>query len=152
MKKIFVYLLTIWIPVYVLIGLLASCEKSTVDENTLTNQAPPSNNAVKTGVVGKWQLLEFFQDMGNGQGNWIPAQETEQVTFTSAGDFVFNGKFPLSLKQFDKYKIIDGSHVQLYASQSDEQAIYLFKRESDQNLLFNAVCKENCSRRYSIMK
>ena len=107
---------------------------------------------VKTGVVGKWQLSEYFQDMGNGQGSWIPAQETEQVTFTTAGDFIFNCKFPLSLKQFDKYKIIDATHIQLYASQSDEQATYLFKRENDDHLLFNAICKENCSRRYSIMK
>jgi hypothetical protein len=144
MKKIFALLLSIWIPIYLMFGLLASCEKSTGDEVSLMNSL--QTDFAKNSVVGKWQLKEFFQNSGNGGGAWMPAQNAEQVIFSESGDFSANEFFPD--KQFNKYRIIDSTKIELYSTQSEEKATYYFKRESATNLLFQPPCRENCSKRY----
>jgi len=74
MKKIFALLLSIWIPIYLLFGLLASCEKSTMNEVAASSDpVPVSTEVTKNSVTGTWQLKEFYQNIGNGEGNWVSA-------------------------------------------------------------------------------
>jgi hypothetical protein len=153
MKKIFAFLLSIWIPVYLLFGLLASCEKSTIDEvSTLNDPRPASNELVKSNVIGTWQLKEFYQDIGNGDGNWTTAPNAEQVSFSSTGDFSSNANFPLADRNFNKYKILDSVRIELYSTQTEDKATFYYKRESATSLLFNPLCRENCSRRYTLVQ
>jgi len=42
MKKIFVLLFSIWIPIYVVIGLFASCDNSALEENVAVKENPPT--------------------------------------------------------------------------------------------------------------
>ena len=153
MKKIFALLLSIWIPIYLLFGLLASCEKSTINEvSTLSDPRPISTEVTKNNVAGTWQLKEFYQNIGNGEGNWVPAQNSEQVSFSSSGDFSSNSNFSLADRNFNKYRIIDSVRIELYSSQTEDKATFYFRRESETSLLFNPLCRENCSRRYTLMQ
>src|SRR2546423_3770338 len=152
MKKLFILLLSIWIPVYLLIGLLASCKKSSMDESAVvkTQSSSPVDTA-KNVVAGRWQLSEFFQDNGNGQGSWISAQDPEQVSFTASGDFSANQYFTLYNRQFNKYRFVDSIHIELFSTQSEEAATFYYRRENTTSLLFHPVCKENCARRYKLI-
>ena len=153
MKKIFALLLSIWIPIYLLFGLLASCEKSTIDEaSTLSNPGSTSTELTKNAVAGTWQLKEFYQNVGNGDGNWVPAQSMEQVSFSTTGDFSSNSNFSLANRNFNKYRIIDSVRIELYSSQTEDKATFYYKRETETSLLFNPLCRENCSRRYTLLQ
>ena len=153
MKKIFGLLLSIWIPIYLLFGLLASCEKSSMEEVLSINETTsPTQEVGKHQLAGSWRLKEFYQDIGNGQGNWIPAQNAEQVNFTESGDFSANEFFPLYDRHFNKYRIVDSTRVELYSTQSEETAMFIYKRESETSLLFNPACRENCAKRYTLIQ
>ena len=151
MKKIFAMLLSIWIPIYLVFGLLASCEKSSGSELSISNPATTAKEQTgKNQLVGTWQLKEFFQNIGNGQGKWTIAQDVEQVTFSPEGDFSTNEFFALYDRHFNKYRIVDSTHVELYSTQHSETVTFFFKRESEASLLFNPICRENCTRRYTL--
>jgi len=153
MKKIFALLLSIWIPIYLLFGLLASCEKSTMNEVAASSDpVPVSTEVTKNRVTGTWQLKEFYQNIGNGEGNWVSAENPEQLSFSSSGDFSSNANFSLADRNFNKYRIIDSVRIELYSSQTEEKATFFFKRESETSLLFNPLCRENCSRRYTLIQ
>jgi len=157
MKKIFALLLSIWIPIYLTFGLLASCEKSSDSEPILLNSPSSTQQVNKTQdqaktLTGTWQLKEYFQDNGNGQGSWVPAQNAEQVSFSENGDFSANEFFPLYSRHFNKYRIVDSAHVELYSTESADNVIYISIREGETSMLFNPVCRENCARRYSLIQ
>ena len=153
MKKIFVLLIFIWIPIYFLFGLLASCEKSTMDEvSSLSDARPTSAEVTKNEVAGTWKLKEFYQNIGNGQGSWTPAQDAEQVSFSREGDFTANTYFSLADRNFNKYRIIDSIHIELYSNQSEQKATFYYRKESPTSLLFHPLCRENCARRYTLVE
>ena|ERR1700730_7928707 len=152
MKKLFLLLLSIWIPLYLLMGLLASCKKSSVVESTaLKTPSPPPSDTTKNVVAGRWQLTEYIRDIGNGQSGWINAQDPEQISFTTSGDFSANQYFPLYSRQFNKYRFIDSIHIELFSTQSEETVTFYYRRESESSLLFHPLCKENCARRYKLI-
>ena len=152
MKKIFVLLLSIWIPIYLLMALLASCEKSNLSESPAINKATdPETETAKNPVAGKWQLAEYFQDIGNGVGSWTSAKAPEQISFTSSGNFSSNQYFSLYNQQFNKYRIIDSTHIELFSTQNEQSLKFYFRREDSTSLLFHPLCKENCSRRYKLI-
>jgi len=153
MKKIFALLLSIWIPIYLLFGLLASCEKSSMNEVAASSDPESvSTEVTKNSVAGTWQLKEFYQNIGNGEGNWVSPQNTEQVSFSNSGDFSSNANFSYANRNFNKYRIIDSVRIELYSSQTEDKATFFFKRESETSLLFNPLCRENCSRRYTLVQ
>ena len=152
MKKIFAFLLSIWIPIYLLFGLLASCEKSNANEvSTLGDPRPSSAELVKNSVSGTWQLKESFQNIGNGEGNWVTVENAEQVSFSLDGDFSSNTNFSAAYGNFNKYKIVDSVTIELYSTDTADKATFHFKRESETSLLFSPLCRENCSRRYTLV-
>ena len=153
MKKIFAFLLSIWIPIYLLFGLLASCEKSNASEDsTLSDPGHASTALVKNTVAGTWQLKQTFQNIGNGQGNWVTAENVEQVSFSSNGDFTSNTNFSAAHGNFNKYKIVDAVTIELYSTQTGDKATFHFKKENETSLLFSPLCRENCSRRYTLVQ
>jgi len=152
MKKIFAFLLSIWIPIYLLFGLLASCEKSTTDEVSTLSDPKSSSAFAKNDISGTWQLKEFYQNIGNGQGSWATPQNAEQVSFSSNGDFSSSANFSLAGRQFNKYKIVDSVNIELYSTATGDKAVFYFKRETAASLLFNPLCRENCSRRYTLVQ
>ena len=135
------------------LAIAAGCEKSNISDETITTKATNDpTNTEKNSLVGTWQLVEYWQDRGDGTGAWMPATEAEQVTFTSSGEFkVSNPNSPLGIRGFNRYRIVDGNHVELYSTTGSEKEVYYYNRESEVNLIFNPQCRENCSRRYKLL-
>lgn len=136
------------------LAVTAGCEKSNdvADQQTkLQADADPAN---KNTLAGTWRLFEYFQDRGDGTGSWIGATDTqrEELTFTTDGKLSFSSNSPLVGRGFDRYKIIDANHVELYSSSNaDMRDVFYYHRESATQLIFNPQCRENCSRRYALV-
>lgn len=134
------------------VAIAAGCEKSNdVADDPETRIQASTDPSVKNTITGTWRLVEYFQDRGDGTGTWIGATDAqrEQITFTADGKVSFSSNSPLVNRGFDRYRIVDANHVELYSSSNaDMKELYYFNRESDDQLIFNPQCRENCSRRY----
>ncbi|HKP31849.1 MAG TPA: hypothetical protein VJT83_03960 [Chitinophagaceae bacterium] len=159
MKKIFGLLISIWIPLYLLFALLSSCTKSTLgsDKPQLTESTPLGSESVpgKNPVLGSWVLVEYFEDHGDGSGQWITVKDPihEDINFYADGSFLANSEFPVFKNQnYNHYTIVDGDNIDLTSSQTGQKATFHYVRESETSLLFHPLCRENCSRRYKLIK
>ena len=130
--------------------IVAGCKKDTVSADDPKSHAS-SDVTGKNNLTGTWRVFEFFQDQGDGTGHFVAATIIDEITFTASGELKYSANSPLAGRGFDRYKIIDGNHVQLYSSSSDKSDIYYYNRETDVYLLFNPQCRENCSRRYKLV-
>lgn len=127
-----------------------ACEKSNdaaLEEASLTANAA-SDPTDKATLVGKWRLVEYFQDRGDGSGQWMPATDPDEITFTASGEVTFSGNSPFAAKAFNRYKVIDANKVELSNAAGDVKEVFYFDRRSANDLIFNPQCRENCSRRY----
>ena len=128
-----------------------ACEKSNAkpEEATLkaSSDSPTDPNNKQT-LVGKWRLVEYWQDKGDGTGQWIQATDPDEVTFTADGRVTFSGNSPFASKGFSLYKIVEANKVELSNGSGDVREIFYFNRKSDTELIFNPQYRENCSRKY----
>ena len=131
------------------LAMVAGCKKDAAAPDPDV-KAQASSVTGKNDLIGTWRVFEFFQDIGDGNGHWVAATDIDEITFTASGELKYSGNSPLTGHGFDRYKIIDGNHVQLYSSSSDKSDIFYYNRETDVYLLFNPQCRENCSRRYKL--
>ena len=133
------------------LAIATACEKSNdkPEEATLkaTADAPTDLNNKQT-LVGKWRLVEYWQDLGNGTGQWTQATDPDEITFTADGNVTFSGNSPFASKGFNRYKIVEANKVELSNGSGAVREIFYFDRKSDTELIFNPQCRENCSRKY----
>ncbi len=128
-----------------------ACEKSNAKPEVATLTASsdsPTDPTNKQTLVGKWRLVDYWQDQGNGTGQWIQATDPDEITFTADGNVTFSGNSPFATKGFTRYNIVDAHRVELSNGSGDVREIFYFDRKSDAELIFNPQCRENCSRRY----
>lgn len=133
------------------IAIATGCSKSNAkpDEMNDSETSIASTGIQKNSLVGKWRFVEYFQDRGDGTGQWFAATETEEVTFTESGEIIASGNSILASRGYNRYRIVDGNHVELYSSSNaDSKEIFYYNREGNSDLIFNPQCRENCSRRY----
>ncbi|HYE53845.1 MAG TPA: hypothetical protein VD996_03345, partial [Chitinophagaceae bacterium] len=116
-----------------------ACEKSNMQDEEINLQSD-GNNTVANSLVGKWRLVEIYQDRGDGSGQWVSAPDAEEVTFTASGEFSISGNSPLAGRGYNRYRIIDRNHVELFSASNANKEEYYFNREDDTNLLFNPQC------------
>ena len=64
MKKIFVLLFSIWIPIYVVIGLFASCENSVAEDNIAVKETPRTQIADDENVNANERVDASFSYTG----------------------------------------------------------------------------------------
>jgi hypothetical protein len=131
MKKLFVILLVC--------GALA-CRKSNDGDEVVTRQD----------IVGKWKLTEYYRDIGNGMGEWVPTDpnDIEIVQFEADGKFLHNENFSIR-DGIDRYSIIEQNKVALYSSSGSDTVIYFFKQDKKNELIFNPVCREfSCMKKH----
>jgi hypothetical protein len=132
----------------------AGCSKSNAKPDELNDDGTTitATSTEKNGLLGKWRLVEYFQDKGDGTGQWFPATETEEITFTASGEVTFSGNSVLAGRGYNRYRIVDGNHVELYSSTNgDNKDIFYYNRENGTDLIFNPQCRENCARRYKLV-
>lgn len=137
-----------------MLALATACEKSNMqpDDTTSLQSENSSITNEKNGLVGKWRLAEYFQDRGDGTGQWITATEQEEITFTANGEVIISGSnSPLAGKGYNRYRIVDGNRVELSSTSNSNKEEYYYNREASNDLIFNPQCRENCSRRYKMV-
>ncbi len=122
------------------IAFLLACDKKVFSE-----KKPDTDCA--TPIVGKWKLVEYLVDPGNGSGTWQPAPQTDGgfLEFKADGELIKSG-FNLSIRH-DRYLIKDSVSLMLYnAGTTDSSALrYSFK---NCKLELNPMCFEACGLRY----
>ena len=136
------------------LAITAGCEKSNDIADPETKIKAAGDPVEKNTLTGTWRLVEYYQDRGDGTGQWVGATDAdrEQITFSASGEVSFSSNSPLANRGFNRYRIIDGNHVELYSSANgDMKEIFYYNRESNDQLIFNPQCRENCSRRYKLV-
>jgi len=125
-----------------------ACEKSVSEE-----EIPASTSSeMKANSSSSWQLLEYYQASinGEGEGGWVMAdtQKPEVVTFNTDGTFSSNENWLWHSMNYDRYQLIQDNKVILTSSKTGATATFIYQPEKDNTLLFNGICRENCSRKY----
>ncbi|MGB8193443.1 MAG: hypothetical protein WCF67_16040 [Chitinophagaceae bacterium] len=130
-------------------AIIAGCSKSnmTTDDADISTKAT-SSGIEKNSLVGTWRAIEYFQDRGDGTGQWFGVTEADEVTFTESGEVIISGNSPIATRGYNRYRVIDANHVELYSTSNSNKDVFYYNRESETSLLFNPQCRENCSRRY----
>lgn len=131
MKKFYLLLLSI-----VITGI--ACKKSGADE------------IVNTSIVSTWKMTEYIVHRSDGTTQWLDADpaQPEEITFYASGDFSSNQNFLVHDQGYNKYRIIDSSFIELSSTSTSNKATFYYKFENANQLIFNPVCRESCSRRY----
>jgi hypothetical protein len=132
------------------LAIAAGCKKSTVPDDLVSSQST-SDIALKNNLLGTWRLVEYFEDKGDGTGHWVAATDPDEITFTGSGGIKYSSNSPLAARGFDHYTVVDGNHVELFSTSTENKEVYYYNRESDVYLIFNPQCRENCSRRYKLV-
>jgi hypothetical protein len=142
------------LPLALSLAIMAGCEKSNVapQDDTIIKAQATDLPTDKNNLLGKWQLVEYFQDIGDGTGKWVAATESEEILFNASGEFKATGNSPLAMRGFDRYRILDGNHVELYSSSNAaNKDTFYYNRSGSAELIFNPQCRENCSREYKLV-
>jgi hypothetical protein len=117
-----------------------ACSKSNDADEVVTRQD----------IVGRWKLIEYYRDIGNGTGEWVPTDpnDIEIVEFQADGKFLHNENFSIQ-DGIDRYKIIEENKVALYSSAGNDTVVYFFKQDKRNELIFNPVCREfSCMKKH----
>jgi hypothetical protein len=137
-----------WIITFlVVVTCTIACEKSPMQ--TQDKSVAAAKGETEPTLAGKWKMTEFWSDLGNGTGSWMPAGETiETVTFGADGSFSSSENSPFYSFGYDRYAVKTTNMVFLFNSKSGSGDSYQFAIESGGTLLLYAKCRENCMRRY----
>ena len=78
-------------------------------------------------LTGKWKLTEYYRDIGNGTGEWVPtdANDIEIVQFDASGKFTHNENFSIQ-EGIDRYRIVGDNKIELYSSAGTDTVRYFF--------------------------
>src|SRR5215213_4633162 len=100
-------------------GLMLACSKSNQDE-AITQKD----------IVGKWNLIEYYRDLGNGSGEWIPndVNDVEIVQFDADGKFMHNENFSIQ-DDIDRYRITGPNKIALYSSAGTDTVMYFYRQD-----------------------
>ncbi len=144
-----------WTLLFALTIVVATaCEKSNnTPNNTDLTVTAAASDPVKQSLVGTWRLVEYWEDQGNGTGHWVAATDPDEITFTADGQVKVSGNSPLASRGYNRYRVIDGNHVELFSSSNgDIKETYYYERKGDApDLIFNPQCRENCARHYKLV-
>lgn len=134
--------------------LAIACQKSPLIEkqsnSTLVAGAKGDAKGDAKGLVGTWQLTEYWADNGTGNGQWISANFEEQIVFGDDGSFRSTPTFPLYPRNYMTYVTKGSGYVTFFSDKSETGDQYQYTLETPTQLLFFPICRENCARRYQL--
>ena len=132
------------ISVFLLVLLSVSCK----DQEILRNE--------ESGLVGKWKLVEYLADPGDGSGTWQPVSEelSHTIEFHADGRFTeVKGKALSSVPLFKAYKLKDGNLIEMLPiDESTDSHIWTYTDLSATKLTLSYGCIEACGGKYVSIK
>jgi hypothetical protein len=127
--------------------LAVACEKSTIENEKQVGAATEK----VAGLIGTWKLVAFWQDAGNGTGNWVSADFTELISFGAEGNFTSSPSFPLYPRGYTSF-VAKESQIAFYPSTSSNgmDDVYSYSLQNSV-LTFYPRCRETCTRVYQLV-
>lgn len=122
-----------------------ACEKSSSD-----TMVAGARGEVKGNLVGTWELIQYYEQDGAGNGGWKTPTFTETISFGSDGSFSSTPTFPMYSAGYTRYETKDMGWVTLFRSESQTGDRFQYVLESPTQLLFYPTCREQCMRRYQL--
>lgn len=106
---------------------------------------PVANN----GIIGKWRLVEFLSDPGNGSGKWQPADQQNPTII----EFKANGDYTSSTNDdFIRYQLKeDQQTLEMFfnpKTNSSKSRNWHVESISATNLQLSYRCREPCGGKY----
>lgn len=110
------------------------------------------------GLVGKWKMVEFLYDPGDGSGKFQKASEGESsiVEFKANGDFKeVKGPLYSSINSYTKYKILGDGLIELSgapASSAYPSHRWTYKDLTPKSVTLGFGCDETCAGKFVAIK
>lgn len=126
-----------------------SCQKENVNTET---------DAQNASLVGKWRLVEYLADPGDGSGTWqkVPSEFVETIEFRVDGNFVTEGANGLSTgDSFDRYNVLEGNKLEMRFRPGTNQAAthtWTYEDLTPTTLTLHYGCIEACGGKYVAVK
>ncbi|MCF2504433.1 hypothetical protein L0663_13660 [Dyadobacter sp. CY107] len=110
------------------------------------------------GLVGKWKMVEFLYDPGDGSGKFQKASEGESsiVEFKANGDFKeTKGLLYSSINPYTKYKIMSDGRIELSGapdSSAYPTITWTYKELTTKTVTLGFGCYEACLGKFVAVK
>ncbi|MCF0065077.1 hypothetical protein MUK70_29785 [Dyadobacter chenwenxiniae] len=110
------------------------------------------------GLVGKWKMIEFLYDPGDGSGKFQKASEGESsiVEFKANGDFKeTKGLLYSSINSYTKYKILNDSKIELSGAPSSSAYpthTWTYSNLTATTVILGFGCDESCAGKFIAIK
>jgi hypothetical protein len=110
------------------------------------------------GLLGKWKMVEFLYDPGDGSGKFQKASEGESsiVEFKANGDFKeTKGLLYSSINPYTKYKILDSGRIELSGAPDSSvypAIIWTYKDLKSKSVTLGFSCYEACLGKFVAIK
>ncbi|MCF0042796.1 hypothetical protein [Dyadobacter fanqingshengii] len=114
--------------------------------------------AENNGLVGKWKMVEFLYDPGDGSGEFQKASEGESsvVEFKANGDFKeTKGALYSSINSYTKYKILSDKKIELSgapASSAYPTHNWTYNDLTPTSVTLGFGCDESCAGKFVAIK
>src|SRR5690242_618800 len=96
-------------------------------------------------LYGKWQLVEYYADPGDGSGTWHAPEQPSAVEFTKTGKFIQYNNINVTWH----FTVLSDSALQLNTNNSSQSYTYRYKLKDDNTILFlYRPCTEGCGYKY----
>ena len=124
-----------------------ACEKSSLDSEKQVGAATQK----VSGIVGTWRLVAYWQDAGNGTGQWITPTFTEMISFNAEGGFTSSSSFPLYSRGYTSY-VAKETQIAFYPNTSSNAMDDSYQYSLQNSVLtFYPRCRETCTRMYQFV-
>ena len=124
-----------------------ACEKTGINNE---KQVGAASEKV-SGIVGTWQLVAYWEDVGTGSGRWVTPNYDERISFSAEGGFTSSPSFPLYVYGYNKY-VAKENLVVFFPSSSGNSTDDSFQYSlNGSTMVFYPRCREQCMRMYKLV-
>ncbi|SDF42847.1 hypothetical protein SAMN04487996_110275 [Dyadobacter soli] len=132
-----------------LLWAVTACRNDTAEP---LDDAPKRAFKENNGLVGKWKIVEYLADPGDGSGTYQEVKDdfAHTLEFKENGEFV-ERKAPgqNSVPLFDAYKVLDDKRIELIPIDKNAPSqIWYYSDLSASKLTLGYGCIEACSGKY----
>lgn len=119
------------ILIIIVIAFIISCSKNVVKNDQL---------------YGKWQLVEYYADPGDGSGTWHTPEQPSVVEFTKTGKFI---QYTNNTTVISNFIVLSDSTLRLNTNNSSQSYAYRYElKDNNVTLFLYPPCIEGCGYKY----
>ncbi|SEJ61092.1 hypothetical protein SAMN05216327_11432 [Dyadobacter sp. SG02] len=116
------------------------------------DDAPKRAMKENNGLIGKWKIVEYLSDPGNGSGTYREVKDdvAHTIEFRENGEFVeTKGQGQSSVPLFNAYKVLDDKRIELIPiDRSQPSHTWYYSELSASKVTLGYGCIEACSGKY----